>query len=59
MLVKRNVERKGDVVEAAYPEPPTSEFVTAGPRSEFPFRQDRQEGRRFVLMALTPEEITG
>ncbi len=56
--IKRRVEHGGDVVEAAYPEAPTSEYVTAGPRSLIDFADIGKEGRRFVLMALTPEEIT-
>lgn len=56
--IKRRVEDRGDVVEAAYPEPPSSPHVTAGPHSEIPFDAIGKEGRRFVLMALTPEEIT-
>ena len=55
--VKKRIERGGDVVEAAYPEAPTSEFVSAGPNSLFGFDTIGKEGRRFVLMALTPEEI--
>lgn len=56
--LKARVERRGDVVEAAYPAPPSSESVTAGPRSLVAFDAIGKEGRRFVLMALTPEEIT-
>lgn len=56
--VKRRVERNGDVVEAAYPDAPTSPHVTAGPRSLIPFDTIGKEGRRFVVMALTPAEIT-
>ncbi len=47
-----------DMVEPAYPEPPTSPQVTAGPASRVPFDTIGKEGRRFVLMALTPDEIT-
>lgn len=56
-VVKKRTERGGDVLEAAYPEPPTSEFVSAGPDSLFGFDTIGKEGRRFVLMALTPPEI--
>ena len=52
------VERRDDVVEPAYPMPPTSPNVSAGPRSAMPFASMGKEGRRFVLMALSPEEIT-
>ncbi len=57
-VVKKRVERGGDVVEAAYPEPPTSPHVTAGPKSSIPFDSIGKEGRRFVLMALTEDEIS-
>lgn len=56
-VFKRRVERGGDVVEAAYPEPPTSPYVSAGPESIIDFDTIGKEGRRFVLMALTAEEI--
>jgi uncharacterized membrane protein len=56
--VKRRVETRGDIVEAAYPDPPTSPYVTAGPNSMIAFDAIGKEGRRFVLMALTPAEIT-
>ena len=36
---------------------PTSEFVSAGPRSAVPLDTIGREGRRFVNMALTVEEI--
>ena len=52
------IQRRDDIVEPAYPEPPTSPFVSAGPRSQMPFDSLGKEGRRFVLMALTPDEIT-
>jgi uncharacterized membrane protein len=52
------VERRDDIVEPAYPMPPTSRHVSAGPRSAMPFASMGKEGRRFVLMALTPDEIT-
>ena len=55
--VKKRIERGGDVVEAAYPDPPTNEFVSAGPNSLFGFDTIGKEGRRFVLMALSPAEI--
>jgi uncharacterized membrane protein len=52
------VERRDDIVEPAYPVPPTSPFVSSGPRSAMPFDTLGKEGRRFVLMALKAEEIT-
>lgn len=55
--VTARIERRDDVVEPAYPVPPTSEHVTAGPRSAIGFDTIGKEGRRFVRMALTPEDI--
>ncbi|MFI0433429.1 MAG: alpha/beta-hydrolase N-terminal domain-containing protein, partial [Candidatus Nanopelagicales bacterium] len=43
---KRRIEHGGDVIEAAYPEPPTSEYVTAGPKSLIDFDTIGKEGRR-------------
>ena len=56
--VTARLQRRDDVVEPAYPEPPVSPHVSAGPASRMPFDSLGKEGRRFVLMALTPEEIT-
>lgn len=47
-----------DVIEPAYPDPPTNPHVTAGPSSVVAFDAIGKEGRRFVLMTLTPEEIS-
>ena len=55
--VFRSAETSGGAVEAAYSEAPTSEYVSAGPRSAVPADTIGREGRRFVNMALTPEEI--
>ncbi len=52
------IQRRDDIVEPAYPEPPTSIHVSAGPASRMPFDSLGKEGRRFVLMALSPDEIT-
>ena len=56
--VTQRIQRRDDIVEPAYPEPPTSNFVSCGPRSVMPFDSIGKEGRRFVLMALDREEIT-
>ena len=56
--VRWHVMRADDVVEPAYPDAPTNPHVTAGPNSVVAFDAIGKEGRRFVLMALTPEQIT-
>ena len=53
----RSIQRRDDVVEPAYPAPPTSVHVSAGPASAMPFDALGKEGRRFVLMALTAADI--
>lgn len=58
VVAKRRIERGDDIVEPAYPAPPTSEFVTSGPKSVVPFDTIGKEGRRFVLMALAADEIS-
>lgn len=58
VLLKRRIERHGDIVEPAYPDPPTNPHVTAGPRSVVEFDTIGKEGRRFVLMALDADAIT-
>ncbi|HEX6888831.1 MAG TPA: alpha/beta-hydrolase family protein, partial [Candidatus Nanopelagicales bacterium] len=40
------------------PEPPAGQHVTAGPNSVVAFDAIGKEGRRFVLMALSADEIT-
>ena len=55
--VRRRIEHADDIVEPAYPEPPTSAYVTAGPASVIGFDTIGKEGRRFVTMALSPAEI--
>lgn len=52
------LQSRDDIVEPAYPAPPTSAHVSSGPASTMPFASIGKEGRRFVLMTLTPEEIT-
>jgi uncharacterized membrane protein len=56
--VTGRIQRRDDIVEPAYPSPPTSAHVSAGPASDMPFDTLGKEGRRFVLMALTPAEIS-
>jgi uncharacterized membrane protein len=56
--VTGRIQRRDDIVEPAYPSPPTSVNVSAGPASQMPFDSLGKEGRRFVLMALTAEQIT-
>ena len=56
--VTRRIQRRDDIVEPAYPAPPTSSNVSAGPASAMPFASLGKEGRRFVLMALTADAIT-
>ena len=56
--VRWHVMRADDIVEPAYPDAPTNPHVTAGPNSVVAFDAIGKEGRRFVLMALTPEQIT-
>ena len=56
--VTDRLERGDDVIEPAYPKPPDSPFVSAGPRSDMPFDTIGKEGRRFVTMALTSSQIS-
>ena len=58
VVAKRRIETGDDIVEPAYPEPPASPEVTAGPNSNVAFDAIGKEGRRFVLMALTAPEIS-
>ncbi len=51
------VQRRDDIVEPAYPTPPTSRHVSSGPASAMPFDSLGKEGRRFVLMALPAQDI--
>lgn len=55
--VTSELQQRDDIVEPAYPQPPTSPYVSAGPRSAIPFDSMGKEGRRFVLMALDAESI--
>ena len=56
--ITHRLERKDDIIEPAYPEPPRNAHVSAGPASAMPFDAIGKEGRRFVTMALTHDEIT-
>jgi uncharacterized membrane protein len=53
----RKVEQGGAAVEPAYESPPTVATVSGGPGSVVPFDTLSREGRRFVNMALTRDEI--
>jgi len=53
----RRVEQGGAAVEPAYEVPPTSTAVSGGPGSVVTFESLSREGRRFVNMALTRDEI--
>ena len=55
--VRRMTQKKSEVVEPAYREEPTSPYVSCGPNSEVDFEDIGKEGRRFVLMRLSPAEI--
>lgn len=56
--ITARLQHSDDIVEPAYPEPPTSSHVSAGPASTMPFDAIGKEGRRFVLMALNGQDIT-
>ena len=56
--ITNRIHHRDDIVEPAYPSPPTSPYVSAGARSSMPFSSLGKEGRRFVLMAMTAAEIT-
>ena len=53
----RRVEQGGAAVEPAYDQAPSSAMVSGGPGSEVPFDTLSREGRRFVNMVLTGDEI--
>lgn len=55
--VRTMTQKKSEVIEPAYREAPTSPFVSCGPDSEVAFDDIGKEGRRFVLMRLSPAEI--
>jgi len=51
-------EQAGNAIEPAYRSRPISDYVSGGPNSEVDWDTIGREGRRFVNMALTPQEIT-
>ena len=55
--VRRMTQKKSEVLEPAYRDQPTSPFVSCGPNSEVDFDAIGKEGRRFVIMRLSPAEI--
>ena len=54
----RRVENGAAAVEPAYDSPPTSPLVSGGPGSPVSFESLSREGRRFVNMTLTQDEIS-
>jgi uncharacterized membrane protein len=50
-------ETAGNAIEPAYRARPVSEYVSGGPKSKIDWDSIGREGRRFVNMALTAEEI--
>ncbi|MBP7973112.1 MAG: alpha/beta-hydrolase family protein [Candidatus Nanopelagicales bacterium] len=55
----RQAEQGGAAIEEAYDEPPIATGVSGGPGSQITWASLSREGRRFVNMALTPDEIAG
>ena len=55
--VRRETQKKSEVLEPGYREEPTSPYVSCGPNSEIEFDSIGKEGRRFVIMRLTTDEI--
>jgi len=51
------IARKNEVVEPAYSEPPTSPYLSGGPKSASPFFEVGLQGRRFLTDVVTPEQI--
>ena len=56
--ITERIQKRDDIVEPAYPAPPTNPHVSAGPVSAMPFDALGKEGRRFVLMALNSADIS-
>ncbi len=55
--LRNRTERGAVVIEPAYQVAPTSPYVSTGPRSDIEFDAIGKEGRRFVLMRLSADEI--
>ncbi len=53
----RRIEQGGAAIEPAYDKAAMSSYVSGGPASIIPFDTLSREGRRFVNMVLTREEI--
>jgi uncharacterized membrane protein len=58
VMVNHRTEDAGQAVEPAYTTQPDSAFVSGGPKSALSADDFGREGRRFVNMAMTAEEIT-
>jgi len=56
--VYRKTEQGGEAIEAAYNEPPSGHYVSGGPNSLVDWNTIGREGRRYVNMALSPDEIS-
>lgn len=55
--VRHLTQQKSEVLEPGYREAPASPYVSCGSNSEIDFDAIGKEGRRFVLMRLSTEEI--
>ena len=56
--VRQRTLRANEILEPAYPAPPSSATVSCGPASLVEFDAIGKEGRRFVLMALDSSQIS-
>jgi uncharacterized membrane protein len=56
--IKHSTEQAGEAVEEAYTTAPNSRYVSGGPASHEDATTFGREGRRYVNMALSAEEIT-
>ena len=55
--VRAATQKKSEVIEPGYRKPPESPYVSAGPNSGIDFDAIGKEGRRFVIMRLSTDEI--